>query len=116
MPTSERDPPTPAEQVLPVGDRQLERIQPDQALTVRIRPTDGAESGEPIAVRVLDLSLHGLLLTKVPEAVQGTLIDIYDLEPQPVRARVVRQSDLGTHISFVDHLHPRYGAGSPRKP
>ncbi len=116
MASSERDPPTPPEQALPVGDRQLERIQPDQALTVRIRPTSGAESGEPISVRVLDLSLHGLLLTKVAEAVQGTLIDIYDLEPQPVRARVVRQSDLGTHITFVDHLHPRYGSGTARKP
>src|SRR5262249_43178949 len=56
--------------------------------------------------------LHGLLITALPGLAQGTLVDLHDLEPMPIRARVVRQSDLGTHVSFVDHLHPRYTAGS----
>jgi hypothetical protein len=91
-----------------VGDRQLERIQPDQKLTVRIRPVSASGKASQFRADVLDLSLHGLLLTAIPGLVHDTLIDIIGLEPKPIRARVVRQSELGTHLSFVDHLHPRY--------
>ncbi|MBV8167182.1 MAG: PilZ domain-containing protein, partial [Alphaproteobacteria bacterium] len=47
-------------------------------------------------------------LQSIPSLPQGALVDLIDLEPQPIRASVVRQSDLGTHVSFIDHLHPRY--------
>src|SRR5215472_12131069 len=99
------EPETP-QQILPVGDRQLERIQPDGTLAVRVRPVSGAGGSEPLSARVLDLSLNGVLLTALPSLTQGALIDLFDLEPQPVRASVVRQSDLGTHVSFVDHIRP----------
>lgn len=112
--------PSPPDHILPVGDRQLERIRPDEALTVRIRPIGGSGQAAELAAHVVDLSLHGLLITALPSLAQGTLVDIIDLEPEPVRARVVRQSDLGTHVSFVDHLHPRYRksrtAGQPADP
>ena len=104
MSISSSDPTAPAH-ILPVGDRQLERIQPDHSLVVRVQPVDG---GPAVESAVVDLSLHGLLLQSIPSLDQGALVDLIDLEPQPIRASVVRQSDLGTHVSFVDHLHPRY--------
>lgn len=108
MPASDTDGSAAPPPALPVGDRQLERIQPDQTLTVRLQPVGGTGAGDAHGARVLDLSLHGLLLTSIPGLAQDTLVDILDLEPQPIRARVVRQSNLGTHVTFIDHLHPRY--------
>lgn len=90
------------------GDRQLERIRPDQTLAVELRPVSEADDGAAIGTHVLDLSLHGLLLEAIPGLAEGTLVDIIGLEADPIRASVVRQSNLGTHVSFVDHLHPRY--------
>jgi hypothetical protein len=117
MSTPDSDGPAAPAPALPVGDRQLERIQPDRTLTVRLRPVGdpagGSGSAEPPSARVLDLSLHGLLVTSVPSLAQDTLVDILDLEPQPIRARVVRQSNLGTHVTFIDHLHPRYTKSRP---
>jgi hypothetical protein len=113
MSTSSSDPAAPAH-ILPIGDRQLERIQPDQSLVVRVQPVEPA--GAEVETRVVDLSLHGLLLESIPSLAQGALIDLIDLEPQPIRASVVRQSDLGTHVSFVDHLHPRYTRAKKNQP
>jgi hypothetical protein len=113
MSISSSDPAAPAH-ILPIGDRQLERIQPDQSLVVRVQPVDGG--GDAVETRVVDLSLHGLLLESIPSLAQGALVDLIDLEPQPIRASVVRQSDLGTHVSFVDHLHPRYTRAKKNQP
>jgi hypothetical protein len=98
--------------ILPIGDRQLERIQLDGTLTVGVRPVAGAAAA-PTRARVRDLSLHGLLVESIPDLVPGTEIDIIDLEPNPIRATVVRQSNLGTHVTFVDHLRPRYTQARP---
>src|SRR2546430_1563939 len=108
---SPSDPDTPPV-ALPIGDRQLERIQLDGTLTVGVRAVAGAGPA-PIRARVRDLSLHGLLVESVPDLVPGTEIDIIDLEPNPIRATVVRQSNLGTHVTFVDHLRPRYTQAHP---
>jgi hypothetical protein len=114
MSPNDPDPPAAPDHILPIGDRQLERIQPDGSLVVRVQPVDG---GAPVESRVVDLSLHGLLLESIPSLAQGALLDLIDLEPQPVRASVVRQSRLGTHVSFIDHLHPRYtrARGEPNR-
>ena len=114
MSTSDSDAPPGPPPILPVGDRQLERIAPDKVLTVRVQPVPGP--ADPHSARVLDLSLHGLLLTAIPSLAQDSLVDILDLEPNAVRARVVRQSNLGTHVSFIDHLHPRYRKSRPAGP
>jgi hypothetical protein len=113
MPTDPNDDAPAPEQILPVGDRQLERIAPDKVLTVRVEAAPGAPAGSQHAARVLDLSLHGLLLTAIPSLNQGDLVDILDLEPIPIRARVLRQSNLGTHVAFIDHIHPRYSKARP---
>lgn len=113
---SNPDDPTEGAGILPIGDRQLERIQPDQTLAVEVRPVSGSGHAAAIGTRVLDLSLHGLLLEAVPSLEQDTLIDIIGLEADPIRASVVRQSALGTHVSFVDHLHPRYRRSAGGQP
>lgn len=95
------------------GDRQLERIRPDHTLAVELRPVG---DGAAIGTHVLDLSLHGLLLEAIPSLGEGALVDIIGLEADPIRASVVRQSNLGTHVSFVDHLHPRYRRAAATRP
>ena len=68
MSISSSDPTAPTHS-LPVGDRQLDRIQPDHSLIVRVQPIDG---GPAVESRVVDLSLHGLLLQSIPACPRAT--------------------------------------------
>jgi hypothetical protein len=105
---TDNDPPDPPplDHLRPVGERELERNKPESPISVRLHVT-GTDTPVYVAT-VLDLSLHGMLLTRISELAQGDPVDILDIEPAPIRGRVVRQSDNGTHVAFPSHIRPRY--------
>jgi hypothetical protein len=113
---TDSDPPDPPalDHLRPVGERELERIKPDSPISVRLQ-APGTDTPVYVAA-VLDLSLHGMLVTRIPELAQGDSVDILDIEPAPIRGRVVRQSDSGTHVAFPSHIRPRYSRASANQP
>jgi len=113
---TDNDPPAPPplDHLRPVGERELERIKPDSPISVRLH-SPGTDTPVYVAA-VLDLSLHGMLVTRIPELAQGDSVDILDIEPTPIRGRVVRQSDSGTHVAFPSHIRPRYSRTSANQP
>jgi hypothetical protein len=86
--------------------REAQRTRMDPPLTVDVQYHDPAE--RHVTAYVSELSLTGALLSPIQHIAPAAKIQIRELEPYAIAAKVVAVTLRGLHVQFETDLCPRF--------